>query len=370
MSLSRQWINALANEWIIPEVIPERCVHTQCEVSTCTRCVDSCPRQAWILDDSGLHINTTLCDGCGLCVAACTESALEQTLQPAQRLLAGSKMLLFACERIGEGCTGEGVVPCLHSISASLLIECYTAGFEQIYVSRGSCETCSRQREQAFTLQQSLHTLNQLLANRQAPSITWKEIPFAEWDLQRKQLKPCTLPSVDSPVTKSNRRNFLRQAITFALEKSLEAKTTGELKPEKLTPWPNKLPHAAEIDSVLYAFAIHIDTVRCNGCNACAQLCPHQAIQLVKDAKGRAIAYELTADNCTGCTLCEDACDQQAVQIHPLHIQPQTSIQLVTQRCKACGNPFHYPVDANLKARAYCRICAQTNHHRQLYQIV
>lgn len=71
------WFKRLRQEWTIPEVIPEHCVHSRCEVAECARCVDICPRHAWLLDDESLRIDTSLCDGCGLCITACPEAALQ-----------------------------------------------------------------------------------------------------------------------------------------------------------------------------------------------------------------------------------------------------------------------------------------------------
>ncbi len=78
--MALHWFKRLRQEWTIPEIIPERCVHSRCEVAECTRCIDACPQQAWLLDDDNLSIDTSLCDGCGLCITACPEAALSPGL--------------------------------------------------------------------------------------------------------------------------------------------------------------------------------------------------------------------------------------------------------------------------------------------------
>ena len=68
----------LLTELRIPDINGDRCVHAHIETASCKACVDACPENAWILDDESLGLNTNSCDGCGLCVPACTEGAITQ----------------------------------------------------------------------------------------------------------------------------------------------------------------------------------------------------------------------------------------------------------------------------------------------------
>lgn len=234
MGLSLGWFKQLKQEWVIPEVVAERCVHSHCEVASCTRCVDACPRDAWLLDDASLKIDTARCDGCGLCVAACTESAL-----------------------VGNS-------------------------------------------------------------------------PVAEV----------------APVI--NRRQFLRKAIAFSPEQSMAP--------------PVALPQTPFVPTFIVE--------NCNGCDACIQLCPHQALQLEKqeDDGQTALVYRVQAERCTGCGICVDVCELNAIEVRPTEPTGRSEIPLVQARCKACGSHFHYPADGN-SLRQHCRICARSNHHRQLFQV-
>jgi ferredoxin len=60
----------------LPELLPERCVHSLIEQATCRRCVDACPTGAWVIDDERLGIDPDRCDGCGLCAPACPQAAI------------------------------------------------------------------------------------------------------------------------------------------------------------------------------------------------------------------------------------------------------------------------------------------------------
>lgn len=367
MGLRTGWFKQLAQEWVIPEITPERCVHSQCEVAECTRCVDACPRDAWILDEDSLQIDTERCDGCGLCVAACTESALGQSLLPAMRLLDSKKTLLFACEANGEGYTGEGVIPCLHALDASLLLEHYLAGYQQVLSCRGNCETCPRHGG-GDPFREQLIRLNLLLASRGAATVRHAQLSAQAWEEHKKLSQVAYLQTGKAEAT--TRRQFLHQAISFAVEKGLKQAETTPSDPKVSLPWPTTLPAPPEgmADKVLYPFVPVLEPTLCNGCDACVQLCPHQALQLEKTEAGQARAYRIQADHCTGCNICKDACDQQAIQIELMSWFKDEQVKLVTANCKACGCQFHYPVSDNT-VQQHCRICAHTNHHRNLFQV-
>lgn len=368
MALATGWLRRLQQEWVIPEITPERCVHSRCEVAECTRCVDACPRDAWVLSDDSLQIDMERCDGCGLCVAACTESALEQALLPALRTHEGRATLLFACEALGEGYAGEGVVPCLHAITASQLLEHYRDGYRQVLSCRGECGNCPRHRG-GDPFREEMARLNRLLASRGAALVRHAELTPVLWELRRKSPSVPLLQREKKEISPVGRRQFFQRAITFVVEKGMEQAGVGTAETPSL-PWPATLP-AADTEArggVLYPFVPEMDAVRCNGCDACVQLCPHQALQLEKADDGQALAYQIQADHCTGCGVCEDACDQNAIKIRPMALVGNGQITLRQARCKACGCQFHYP-DTDNRPQHYCRICAQTNHHRQLFQV-
>lgn len=359
------WLTELKHALMIPEIIAERCVHTQCETASCVRCVEACPQDAWLLDDESLKINVERCDGCGLCVAACTESALGQTLLPALRTLDEKGTLLFACERVWEEATGEGVVPCLHSVSSSLLLEYYRNGYRQILSCRSNCETCPRYGG-GDPFREQLARLNTLLANRSVPTIRHAQLTAVEWEEKRKSL-PTFSPQSNQETTTASRRQFLRKAMTLAVEKSINGATA--IASEDDQPWPSKLPTGRnEFGKDIYPFVPELDINRCNGCDACVQLCPHGALQLLKQEEDtEALAYHIQAERCTGCGICDDVCDQQAIHIRTMESQTLLALPLVEASCKACGSRFHYP--HNQTPQAYCRICSHTNHHRNLFQV-
>ncbi|HPQ94743.1 MAG: 4Fe-4S binding protein [Thiothrix sp.] len=376
--MSSGWFRQLRQEWRIPEVLTGRCVHTHCEVAQCTRCVDACPQDAWQLDDESLKIDTGRCDGCGLCVAVCPEQALFQVLEPAKAQVEGHKTLLFACQPSGP-VTGKGVVPCLHALGLPLLLDHYRNGCQQILSLCGDCLACPRYRGRDF-FRQRLADLNRLLASRGAPVMRHARLSLSQWQTYRDHRPDPVRIAAASPPDQAGRRGFFRQAARLAVEQALESAATlapGDAM-DCAPAWAALLPVGPVPEQVLYPYVPLIDPARCNGCDACVQLCRHQALERVDTADGVPVAYRVQAQNCSGCGVCVDACDQQALQVRMLQPSPP-ELPLQAGRCRACGSHFHVPlppppadgagVDAGVSAPVYCRICARTDHHRQLFQV-
>lgn len=351
------WFKQLKQEWILPEIHPERCVHSQCEIASCTNCIDACPHAAWLLDDGSLSIDTSRCDGCGLCVAACTESALIQKTELLTGQLAGKPTLLAACEYADSKLKGQGVIPCLYLMTPALLAEFYSLGYQELKFTSGDCNQCVRQ--QSCSLTTSFEQLNQLLASRAVPLLKYQALGADAWKKQRAALK--VTYSYESTQT---RRQFLKQAVNLAVEHNSELKDLSTT-PKSAQTWLTALPTSSDSIDRLYPITAQINPLRCNACHACVQLCPHQALSLVK-LSDKTLFYQTTPEQCTGCQLCIDACDQQAISLKTYSIKPEP-INLELACCKACGSPFNYP--SIQETQVYCRICSKTQHHRQLFQV-
>ena len=59
-------------------------------------------RRAMKLKRTMVHIDEDKCDGCGLCVPACSEGAISQTKNCTIREEDNKKVLLLACEYINS----------------------------------------------------------------------------------------------------------------------------------------------------------------------------------------------------------------------------------------------------------------------------
>lgn len=343
----------------IPAIVGERCVHAHIEIASCRACVKACPQNAWIINDETVGIDTEVCDGCNLCVPACPEGAIASDGEPTANIgiWNGQVSVFYACEYTGIP-VQKGLLPCLHAIGVEQLLRWYRRGITHLVASAAACTTCPRGRNPS--LQDSVRQTEALLASRTLTPLTLNLLTPAAWLDALRQTKPY------QPETALSRRHFFRKALSAAVDTVLEAAAETTESNPKFIPATASLPTISQDD--LYLHQPLIDSQRCNGCDACVRLCPHQAIVLERSVEGN-LRYQLDGRQCTGCAICQDVCDQNAISIKTLQTQNKPFITLHEGRCSACGASFHVPTDKPSHDRR-CRICAKTHHSRLLYQVL
>ena len=339
----------------LPRIIGERCVHARIENASCTRCVEACPRNAWLLDDEMLSIDTGQCDGCGLCAPACTEGALAHEHQLLVRYQRDRRVALGACERAGLDDT-TGVIPCLHSLGLSDLLQLYKQGCTSIMATCGDCNDCGR--KPAARLETVMRHVNSILMSRELPLMRLQTLPPGHWLTLLEQT--CS----EESSRRFSRRGFLGQAVKGGFLGGVRLAGLSPPDQDEFMP-PGKLLPVGSVGGLMPAVPF-IDTTRCSGCDACANLCPHGAISL--DTDEYTACYNIDARNCTGCGICGDVCEQQAVSVTYMAPSYQTTVKLRPARCKRCGVAYHPPAEQH-DDTGLCRICTRVNHHRNLFQV-
>jgi len=255
-----------------PEVEEELCVHSKLATANCTACVDVCPKQAWVLDDSQLGLNTASCDGCGLCVPVCPEAAIGRMYQPARYNWKGHDVVFVGCEKAGL-LESEGVVPCVHGVGIRDLLLLYRQGIKDIMITRGDCTKCDR--GSASMLDEALMGLNLILMDRSIHPIQCFEIEPEKWTYNLKQVMKLPMGQ------KMGRRLFLRRAVDIAVSDRLVGDTLTGDKELWSTPIGQLAPQVQH--NAILPFTPMIEESSCNGCDVCVRLCPHNAITLVKN---------------------------------------------------------------------------------------
>jgi ferredoxin len=347
----------LVREIATPEIVGDRCVHTLTANGSCQACVQACPHEAWILDDAALALDTDRCDGCGLCASACPEGAILIEREPAVWAGPEAAVAFAACDRTGLPST-VGVIPCVHALGLRDLLRLYRLGVRQLLVSQGDCSACPRGG--AEPLERRTEQINLALASHGLRSLVVRRLPASVWlEEGRRRAKEATRPSV-------SRRAFLRRSASRPVAQGLRLAGLLDDERERYVAAGELLPDALAPGGLL-PWVPAIDQDRCNGCDACAKLCPHGAISLEHDDQG--LRYNIAAARCSGCGLCVDACDQDAVTVIPWQAPAQREVGLSSNRCRACGAPFHLP-EGRVSSDGRCRICLQTNHHRNLFQVL
>lgn len=344
-----------------PVIVGERCVHALIESASCRACVDVCPTGAWLLDDDALGLDSDACDGCGLCVPVCPQGAISQSgpLRLPVRRRNDLPIALLACER-ATVTAHQTQCPCIHALGLHDLLGLLKQGIHQLATLTGDCQGCNRGR--AVRLGERLQPLNRALLHSGAPGLLLMECTPASWSQLMAQ------GEAEPKGTQLSRRGFFRHMAGTGIQ---EVVRYANLVRDELTPYlpPGRLlPKSKLPASTCWPYVPAIDAQRCNGCDACARVCPHQAIG-IEEADGTH-CYLVQPELCTGCMVCRDICDQQAVEIRIWQVMEQCKVALGTSRCKACGVTFHQPLDNTQAEAGLCRICSRHNHYQRLYQVI
>jgi ferredoxin len=331
-------------------VNPERCVHSLFEQASCRACVDACPTSAWNIDDEGLNLDTAQCDGCGLCTAACPQEALSVRLKLLAVELEGERVVLAACDHAAAS-PGDGVIPCVHSLSVRALARLAAEGIEAIATATGDCASCDRGTGEL--LERRLPELNRLLRSRGLAELVHHQYPPAAWQALR-------TGTSRTPGHSLARRRFLRGGLR---QLTRLAQGLGELDPQA-----GPQPVTALLGrggTGLAEWRPRFDEESCDGCNACIRLCPTQSLEL-DDVQHR---YQVFPDRCTGCRVCGDVCEAGAITPVPWADATPYAVRLKQRRCRACGAEFRLPV-AREDGEDLCPTCRKVNHYRHLFQVL
>lgn len=344
----------LQQELRIPDIVGERCVHAHIEQASCHACVDSCPRQAWQLTDDSLGIDAAACDGCGLCAPVCPQGAILHDHEPAFRQLNQHFIALVACEQ-ADIKPQAGVITCLHALGLHDVLKLYHQGIRGLVIAQGNCETCARHPQ--ATLQQAVEKVNISLKQRQQPTLVLRQLAASAWLEQYQQTQP---PQSTEAI---DRRHFLRQGLRQVVTEGLKLQGLLPQDRERFSPPATLLPATDNPSDLPYVPQINI--TRCDGCDTCFKICPHEALLFDPEA----YHYVMVPEQCTGCQLCVDTCEKQAISIHNWITPQNNRLPLQQDRCRYCGVRFHRPIE-RVSEQACCHICYRVNHYRNLYQVM
>ncbi|MEW8028473.1 MAG: 4Fe-4S binding protein [Candidatus Thiodiazotropha sp.] len=357
MTPLQELFDQIRQEEKLPDMVSERCVHEIVEVASCSSCVDVCPQHAWSLDDEALRLDTALCDGCGLCMPTCPEVAISIRYEVPIGDWEQRKIVLCACEKAGIT-HKKGAIPCIHLVGIKDILKLYRQGYSEWLVATGSCTECKRNR--GVKLSERVDRITSALSVKRMAPIDYRRLNGGEWQ------RISSLLVEDHAASRLSRRGFLRGMIEGGLRPKSAIFNLYESETDDFTA-PGELIPARGEPSV-WPYVPQIDAVQCNGCDACVRLCPHGAIDL-NDGSER-IYYGMEPQLCSGCGICVDVCNAQAISVNEWSRLEHRDVTLESMKCSCCGNQVHVPAESRVRSQRLCRICAQVNHHKNLYQVV
>jgi NAD-dependent dihydropyrimidine dehydrogenase PreA subunit len=303
----------------VPTVDMDGCVRGMSPLASCRACVDSCPQGAWTLLDRGPALDAGRCDGCGHCQAACPQQAIGLAAQPQLREDRRGIFAVAICEPAAAAADGAWTLPCLHMLGWRQLVGLRRQGVDRLYACRLACDGCPRAA--TTRLDEHLAVAKRWWAAGADPGL---EVVFLS-----------------------------RQGFADRLRSSEPAHPRGTSRRRLLTRWlaPDEPPAR---QGLLEVFVPEIDPASCSGCDACARLCPTDALAIRE--RGEGLAYVVDGSHCTGCNLCVDVCEDEAVSVRQWAVAKRVEIGLRERCCPSCKVAFHRP-EASPDDDVLCAIC-------------
>lgn len=324
------------------------CARSRLLLASCDSCQRICPVDAIDLANRNPAVNQQACTLCGACSAVCLEGVF---LMPTPLPVVQTETQFILCHCHPQAENGAQEIPCIHSIGLRDLAGMWLQGVRRLVVATGGCPAC--EVAPMVWIENTVADFNLLAASRNLP-----EIELATAD--KEALQDWQNAQDRTAARDGSRRAFLRR---FVAPTEPEAANAPDNPLQVFLEKSNK-PEPAK---TLFPFSPHIDQTRCTGCDDCVNICPHEALTLIK-AKNAKSLYHCIPENCTGCQLCSDICDIQAIEVRAM--QPIGRDMLLSQfNCRACGASSHAS-PANPSTGGLCRICQHTDHHKKLFVVL
>ena len=319
--------------------------------SSCTRCIDACPKGAIAFANAQAAIDSQACTSCGICVGACDAFSLADISAEGVRThmrkiaFSGQDVILtcsYVLRRGFEAADNVVVLPCLAMLSPELLAVSLAEGQKlAVAVAFDACEACTRTKGRGMDLYSAAIEAAEAacertvgftddVPERRKESSLLGTLAASEPASRRDAIESLKDQAVD--IASGSYRTRKSEAVQEAREQSgrweaeawiggavggpeANAHAEGGLTREALFPRQRMLLEAAAAsDAVAVRFQVSLsrtDAALCKNDLSCTKACPTGARQPSPEDGTLRFARRL----CIGCGLCVAACTHGAVSL-------------------------------------------------------
>ncbi|NBJ70001.1 MULTISPECIES: 4Fe-4S binding protein [Clostridia] len=280
MGFLTRWLESLDYDY---KILPH-CSRYKSPHSTCTECIDHCPKEAIQLQNGKPVIHTADCIDCGKCVASCPVQAVE------------------------------GFLPKRSIIHKQYIIDSYnTPTLKEllVYYKKGITTIICPEKYRNAAWEEMLEQVNQLLIKlgEEPFTVSEEQLPFPHHE------------------------SMTRRELLFTWERELK-QFAKKMTPAKWRFNHESLDVAKHYPDYQFVY-IYLDKSKCTLCKACQMLCPKSCLQINETN------FTLVAQRCSNCLLCQDICPEHAISLKKM-ISPATTEKqpIYTKECSCCENPY------------------------------
>lgn len=340
----KKWSNILMKKLDKIEVDANKCQKVRAVVSSCSACMDVCPAGAITIGQDSLAINDG-CMECGLCTNVCPTNALKwndpplmQIFQRIRRLAEKEADIYIACASSvkGKAMANVAEVPCLGMLPWEFWLAAgvYAPNL-QIVFQPSTCRNCSfhggeglflKEKQQAEEILGSRFSLRKAVSEAKADSqvdYSRRKLFITFWEEVKETNTITVKETLSAGKTLSPFEKYARHHEKEAGLKEME-ETAEEIKNRMADKWlGGQVIHTDKRALLLRALekkpelqeriTLSVPEMKesCTRCDACAFLCPTDAIVIDGNS------YILSTEKCVSSGLCGEICYEKHIHMKP-----------------------------------------------------